>query len=147
MTDDTFHYKTDRKLREEFIQEVIGGYGNLIHQGYTRNKFNKWLSEIHKVYDNGIIIVVNPYRGMDRIVTSKIARPMQMRAAVGLPYFVKIENKKVVTKESDTVIPEFTEILVSFYVSNGWNNDLNIPPKSDWDFWKSEVEIIKRRKR
>lgn len=140
--DYTKHYQMDRKYREEFIKEVIGGYGRLIYQGYTTNKQKPWLSEVHKVYDNGIIIIVNPYRGMDRIVTSKIARPGQIRAVYELPFFIKIENKKVITKNISRTPPSNVINKAVFYIQHQWNDDKNLPPKEDWEYWKQEVKKI-----
>ena len=144
MTNHTLHYKTDRKLREEFIQEVIGGYGNLIYQGYTRNKINKWLSEIHKVYDNGIIVIVNPYRGMDRIVTSKIARPGQVRFVYSLPRFIKIENNKVITETNNENAPFEVIRLCMFYRESMWNDDLCLPDRAEWQIHKERLNQFKK---
>ena len=144
MVNDTFHYKSYRRLREEFIQNVLGGYGNLIHQGYTKNKFNQFLSEVHKVYDNGIIVVVNPHRGMDRIVTTKIARPKQLRDAIKFPLFIGIEDKKIIKEKSCSVLSELTLRPSYFYNARGWNEDVNLPERDEWEYWKYIVSSIKR---
>lgn len=143
MVSDTIHYKSERKTREEFIQNVLGGYGKLVHQGYTRNKQNHWLSEVHKIYDNGIIVVVNPYRGMDRVVTTKIARPKQLRDSIKFPLFIGIEDKRVIKEKSCSVLSELTLRLAYFYNARGWNEDMNIPEKDEWEYWKYVVDSIK----
>lgn len=142
--DYTRHYNYDRKLRESFIQNVIGGYGREIYLGFTHNKQNSYLAEVHKVYDNGIIVVVNPYRGMDKIVTTKIARPGQLKAVYELPYYLGIDKrtKQVITKEIHKSIPSDVMKKAIFYSKQGWNNDDELPPIDEWSNWRQKVSKL-----
>lgn len=143
----TAHYTKERQKREDFIQNVIGGYGELVYQGYTRNKQKPYLSEVHNLYSNAIITVVNPYRGMDRIVTSKIARPNQVIVLCSLPKFLYM--KKVFRDGKERLVPVFKNVsfeppkeiieLSYLYVSNGWNHDDMIPDELEWNKLKLAI--------
>lgn len=143
----TIHYNNDRPTRDKFIKEVIGGYGedgygNEIYRGYTSNKNRPYLKEVHKVYDTGVIIVVNPYRGMDRIVTTKIGRPGQIKGVFQMPEFVKIENKQPVLKKPKGNPPSDVIKKAIYYIQNGWNDDRNLPPESEWERIKKELKKL-----
>lgn len=144
MKNNTFHYETHRKLREEFIQEVIGGYGDIFYQGYTINKDRNWLSEVHRVHSNGIITIINPFRGKDRIVTTKIARPGQVRFVYSLPRFIKIENNRVITENSNENAPFEIMRLCMFYRESMWNDDLCLPDRVEWQTHKERLNQFKK---
>jgi hypothetical protein len=137
----TKHYENDRKLRDSFIKEVIGPLGELVYQGYMLNKDRSYLPEIHMVYSSGIIKIVNPYKGMDKIVTTKIARPGQITQVFHLPCFIGFDkNNKIVTANNNKYRP--TKELMNkakFYQQHGWNSDENLPPKNEWEFWRNEL--------
>ena len=143
--DNTEHYQLERQLREDFIQEVIGGYGDILYEGYTLNKDRNWLSEVHRIHSNGIITIVNPFRGKDRIVTTKIARPGQVRFVYSLPRFVKIENNRVFTSVSMNVADNKLIELCRFYNSLGWNDDDNLPERKDWHIHKKMLNDFKNK--
>lgn len=141
----TKHYKSERQFREDFIQYVIGGYGDIIYQGYTMNKDRNWLSEVHRVHSNGIITIVNPFRGENRIVTTKIARPGQVRGVYSYPKFVKIENNRVVTAVNADIADNKLIELCKFYNSLGWNDDDNLPERKDWYIHKKILNDFKNK--
>lgn len=135
----TKHYNNDRKTRDDFIKEVIG-FGKEIYRGFTSNKDRPWLQEVHRVFDTGIIVIVNPYRGMDKIVTTKIARPQQIRDVYELPEFIRLDGKRPVLKNTKISPPPDVIKKAIYYSKQGWNNDINIPPKSDWEQIKNDLK-------
>lgn len=139
----TEHYQLERQFREDFIQEVIGGYGDILYQGYTLNKDRNWLSEVHRVHSNGIITIINPFRGKDRIVTTKIARPGQVRFVYSLPRFIKIENNRVITADNNESAPFEIIRLCEFYIESMWNNDCFLPERDEWDSHKDRLKQFK----
>ena len=136
----TEHYQLERQFREDFIQEVIGGYGDILYQGYTLNKDRNWLSEVHRVHSNGIITIINPFRGKDRIVTTKIARPGQVRFVYSLPRFVKIENNRVITETNNENVPFEIIRLCEFYIESMWNHDDFLPERDEWILHRDRLE-------
>lgn len=139
----TEHYQQERQFREDFIQEVIGGYGDILYQGYTLNKDRNWLSEVHRVYSNGIITIINPFRGKDRIVTTKIARPGQVRFVYSLPRFIKIENNRVITEDNNENAPFEIIRLCEFYLESMWNHDFFLPEREEWNSHKDRLNQFK----
>ena len=139
----TEHYQSERQFREDFIQEVIGGYGDILYQGYTLNKDRNWLSEVHRVHSNGIITIVNPFRGENRIVTTKIARPGQVRFVYSLPRFIKIENNRVITETSNEYAPFEIIRLCEFYIESMWNHDVFLPKRDEWSSHRGRLEQFK----
>ena len=137
----TQHYNNDRKTRDDFIKEVIG-FGNEIYRGFTSNKDRPWLQEVHRLYDTGIIVIVNPYRGMDKIVTTKIARPGQIRAIYELPEFVRLDGKRPILKSTKSSPPASVMKKAIYYSKQGWNNDTNIPPRSEWEQIKNDLKRV-----
>ena len=136
----TKHYENERKLRDSFIKDVIGPLGELVYQGYMLNKDRSYLAEIHMVYSSGIIKIVNPYRGMDKIVTTKIARPAQILQVFNLPYFVGFDkNNKILTANKNIMPSKDLLEKTKFYQQHGWNSDENLPPKNEWEYWKNEL--------
>ena len=142
----TEHYQLERQFREDFIQEVIGGYGDILYQGYTLNKDRNWLSEVHRVHSNGIITIINPFRGKDRIVTTKIARPGQVRFVYSLPRFIKIENNRVITEANKENAPFEIIRLCEFYIESMWNRDDFLPERKEWNSHKDRLEQFRNVK-
>ena len=142
----TEHYQLERQFREDFIQEVIGGYGDILYQGYTLNKDRNWLSEVHRVHSNGIITIINPFRGKDRIVTTKIARPGQVRFVYSLPRFIKIENNRVITEANNENAPFEIIRLCEFYIESMWNHDDFLPEMEEWSSQRDRLEQFRNVK-
>lgn len=142
LADYTMHYMYDRKDRNKFITNVLGGPGVVIYQGYTANR-NSHLPEVHKVCSNGIIVIVNPLRGLDRIVTMKIARPGQIYEVYRMPRFVSVENGKVITKGSGATPTPSVLKKAKFYEAHSWNYDQDIPSEDEWLYWKEQVNKIR----
>lgn len=141
MADNTRHYQEERQKRRNFIEKVIGN-GKVIYMGFTRNKKNPSYYDVNKVYDNGIIEIVNPFRGMDRIVTTKISRPGQIYDAFNLPEFVRMDGKNPVLKNSRKTPPASVLKRAKYYVEHGWNNDQNLPPENEWEQYKKELRLL-----
>lgn len=70
------HYKNQRNEREKFIEECLGGDGNVV-DSFIVDKGHKNGEERHDITDNGIIIVYNAKSGKE--VTKLIARPQQIK--------------------------------------------------------------------
>lgn len=142
LADYTMHYMYDRKDRNKFINQVLGGPGIVIYQGYTGNRHSH-LPELHKVCSNGVIVIVNPLRGLDRIVTMKIARPRQIYEVYNMPRFVTVQNGKVITKGSGAIPTPIVLKKAKFYEAHNWNYDQDIPPEDEWSYWKEQVNKIR----
>ena len=69
------HYNNKRYVREKFIEEHLGGDGNLV-DSFVINRFHPDGEEIHEIRDNGLIIIYNKNTG--RLVTKLIARRSQI---------------------------------------------------------------------
>lgn len=134
---DTKHYEGERQYREQFIQDVIG-QGKEIYRGYTKNKDKPWLDEVHRVFDNGVIQVVNPVKDKELplekkpTVTKKIARPGQLRAVFSLPYYDGIVDGKIKTHQINRPVPDYVMKKAIYHQKQGWNKDENLPPKNLW---------------
>lgn len=126
---DTQHYKQQRRFRRQFIKEVIG-QGKQIYRGYTKNKDKPWLDEVHHVLDNGVIVVINPFK--KQLVTTKIARPAQIKAVYRLPHFDGIKNGKVQTHQANKPAPEYVLKKAQYHEDQKWNDDKTLPPKALW---------------
>lgn len=72
----TKHYQSQRNEREKFINEHLGGDGNVI-DSFIVDKGHKNGLERHDITDNGIIIIYNAES--EKLVTKKIARPQQIK--------------------------------------------------------------------
>lgn len=70
------HYQGQRDTREEFIQEKLGGDGNLV-DSFIVNKNHPMGEEIHEVRDNGLIIIFNKNSG--KLCTKLLARKNQIK--------------------------------------------------------------------
>lgn len=143
LADYTMHYMYDRKDRDKFINNVLGGPGVVIYQGYSERRNGSFLPEVHKVCSNGIIVIVNPLRGLDRIVTMKIARPGQIYEVYKMPRFVTVQNGKVITKGSGATPTPAVLNKTRFYQQQGWNYDEDIPSEDEWAYWKAIVNKIR----
>ena len=133
---DTLHYEQDRQKREQFIHDVIG-QGKEIYRGYMKNKDKPWLDEVHRVFDNGVIQVVNPSKNhhltleQKPTITKKIARPGQIQSVFRLPFYDGIENNgKIKTHEVNKRPPEYVMKKAIYHQQQGWNKDENLPPKN-----------------
>lgn len=71
----SYHYKTQRSERENFIEEHLGE-GHII-DGFIVDKGHPKGAEVHSITDNGIIIVHNLLSG--KLVTKLLARPHQIK--------------------------------------------------------------------
>jgi len=138
--DNTQHWNKDRKYRDDFINYVIGGDGREIWRGFMWNKERPWLPEVHRVFSNGIIIVVNPERGFDRIITKKLARPQQVFNAYALPSYIGWKNGEAVTVKKNATPPSDIIKKCRFYKDHYWNNDEYLPGKDKWDYWKEQFK-------
>ena len=70
------HYETQRNEREKFIEECLGGDGQVI-DSFVVDKGHINGEEIHEITDNGIIIVYNAVS--KKLVSKLIARPNQIK--------------------------------------------------------------------
>lgn len=70
------HYLNQRTKREKFIEEQLGGDGQVI-DSFIVDKGHIRGEEIHKITDNGIIIIFNKTSG--KMVSKLIARPQQIK--------------------------------------------------------------------
>ena len=69
------HFMTNRKDRQEFIEERLGT-GNEVRSFYVENGHANG-AEIHTVTDTGVIIIKNAITG--KIITEIIGRPAQLK--------------------------------------------------------------------
>lgn len=81
---------------------------------------------------------------MDKIVTTKIARPGQLKAVYELPYYIGIDKrtKQVITKDIHKSIPNDVMKKAIFYSKQGWNNDDELPPIDEWSNWRQKVSKL-----
>lgn len=70
------HYNGLRSEREKFINEHLGGDGNLV-DSFIVNKNHPMGEEIHEVRDNGLIIIFNKKNG--KLCTKLLARKNQIK--------------------------------------------------------------------
>ena len=69
------HYQSQRNEREKFINECLGGDGNVI-DSFIVDKGHKDGLERHDITDNGIIVIYNVETG--KLCTKLIARVNQL---------------------------------------------------------------------
>lgn len=69
------HYNNKRYRREKFIKNHLGGDGEII-DSFVVDKNHPMGKEVHKITDNGIIIIYNLKFG--KLVTKLIAREKQI---------------------------------------------------------------------
>lgn len=69
------HYKKQRYKREKFIQEYLGGDGNIV-DSFIVNKSHPMGEEIHELRDNGLILIFNKNSG--NLITKIIAKKSQI---------------------------------------------------------------------
>ena len=79
------HYQGQRSEREKFIDEKLGGDGNLV-DSFIVNKLHPMGEEIHELRDNGLILIYNKNTG--RLITKLIARKNQINR-----YYKNINKK------------------------------------------------------
>ena len=72
----TNHYLNQRYKREKFINECIGGDGNIIDK-FVVDKGHSNGMELHCVTDNGIILIYNLQS--EKLITKIVARPQQIK--------------------------------------------------------------------
>lgn len=70
------HYQRQRTKRERFIDERLGGDGQVI-DSFIINKGHRNGLERHDITDNGIIIIYNVESG--KLCSKLIARPTQIK--------------------------------------------------------------------
>ena len=70
------HYQGQRSEREKFIDECLGGDGKVI-DSFIVDKGHPMGEEIHKVTDNGLIIILNKNSG--KLCTKLLARKNQIK--------------------------------------------------------------------
>ena len=70
------HYETQRDEREKFIEECLGGDGQVV-DSFVIDKGHIKGEEIHCVTDNGIIVIYNA--ASKKLVSKLIARPQQIK--------------------------------------------------------------------
>ena len=68
------HYKEDRQVREQIIQQI--GMGEVV-ASFRIDRGHKNGAEIHEITSTGIIVVYNERSG--KMVTKMVARPGQIR--------------------------------------------------------------------
>ena len=70
------HYQKQRTKREKFIDECLGGDGQVIDSFIVNREHQNGL-ERHDITDNGIIIIYNVESG--KLCSKLIARPAQIK--------------------------------------------------------------------
>lgn len=73
--DYTKHYNNQRYIRENFIEEYLGGDGYIV-DGFVVDKFHPMGEEVHSITENGVIIIHNLKTG--KLITKLLARPQQI---------------------------------------------------------------------
>ena len=70
------HYKTKRYIREKFINEYLGGDGNVV-DSFIINREHPMGEEVHCITDAGLIIIYNAQS--QKLITKLLARPQQIK--------------------------------------------------------------------
>lgn len=70
------HYQQERNERERFIDECLGGDGNVV-DSFIVDKGHKDGIERHEITDNGIIVIYNV--ASNKLCSKLIARPCQIK--------------------------------------------------------------------